>query len=101
MASGYPDEIVLLDNPVKLSHNAAIMSSTIKPQANKHAERKEKLTLTPREAARITGLGVSYTYQLLRSGEMPSIKAGKRFFIPKSALLRWLESAGSRPLSAA
>jgi hypothetical protein len=27
---------------------------------------------------------------------MPAIRVGKRFFIPKAALLKWLEEAGSR-----
>jgi excisionase family DNA binding protein len=51
----------------------------------------QHLTLSPREVARVTGLGVASTYALLRSGEMPSIKAGKKYFVPRSALLRWLE----------
>jgi excisionase family DNA binding protein len=77
------------------------MPSTIKPRANKHAEMRERLTLTPRESVKLTRFGLNYTYELLKSGEMPSIRVGKRFFIPKSALLKWLEAAGSKPLSAA
>jgi excisionase family DNA binding protein len=52
--------------------------------------------LTPREAAKLTGFGLNYTYVLLHSGEMPSIKVGKKFFIPRAALLRWLENCGSK-----
>jgi excisionase family DNA binding protein len=62
----------------------------------KQPKNRDHLTLTPREAAKLTGLGVNYTYALLHSGEMPAIKAGKKFFIPKAALLKWLESAGGR-----
>jgi len=58
-------------------------------------------TLSPRESMKITGIGVTNTYRMLRSGEMPSIKVGKRFFVPKAALLKWLENAGDRPLTAA
>jgi excisionase family DNA binding protein len=61
----------------------------------------ERATLSPRESVRITGIGITHTYNLLRRGEMPAIKVGKRFFIPRSALLKWLQSAGSNPLSAA
>jgi excisionase family DNA binding protein len=65
----------------------------IKRQRNRHAEIKDSLTLTPRESVKLTRFGLNHTYELLRTGEMPSIKLGKRFFIPKSALLKWLESA--------
>jgi excisionase family DNA binding protein len=62
---------------------------------------RESATLTPRESRQITRFGLNYTYALLQSGEMPAIRVGKRFFIPKAALLKWLENAGSRPLNAA
>jgi excisionase family DNA binding protein len=75
----------------------------LKPQRNKHAEThaeiKDRLTLTPRESVNLTRFGLNHTYELLRSGEMPAIRVGKRFFIPKSALLKWLESAGSTRLA--
>ena len=51
------------------------------------------MTLTPRESIKITRFGLTNTYRLLKSGEMPSIRIGKRFYIPKAALLKWLESA--------
>jgi excisionase family DNA binding protein len=57
-------------------------------------------TLTPRQSVEITGLGVSTTYKLLRAGKMPALAIGKRFYIPKGALLRWLES-GVNPLAQA
>jgi excisionase family DNA binding protein len=66
----------------------------IKP--NKDSEKKERLTLTPRESMRLTGFGQNHTYDLLKRGELPSIRVGKRFFIPKSALQRWLESCGEK-----
>jgi excisionase family DNA binding protein len=59
----------------------------------------ESATLTPRESVKITRFGVSQTYRLLRAGKMPSIRVGTRFFIPKNALLRWLDNAGT-PLNA-
>jgi excisionase family DNA binding protein len=62
---------------------------------------KERATLSPRESVGITGIGITHTYDLLRRGEMPAIKVGKRFFIPRSALLKWLENAGSNPVNAA
>jgi excisionase family DNA binding protein len=61
----------------------------------------ESATLTPQESRKITRFGTNHTYDLLRRGEMPSIRLGKRFFIPKAALMKWLESAGDRPVNAA
>jgi excisionase family DNA binding protein len=62
---------------------------------------RDRATMSPRESIEITGFGITHTYDLLRRGVMPSIKVGARFFIPKSALLKWLESAGSMPHNAA
>jgi excisionase family DNA binding protein len=76
------------------------MPSTIKPRPNKYVQVQERLTLTPRESVKLTRFGLNHTYDLLRRGQMPAIKVGKRFFIPKAALLKWLETAGSKPLSA-
>ncbi len=53
-----------------------------------------KATLTPNESTLITGFGIQSTYSMLRRGELPNIKVGKRFFIPRSALLKWLEGCG-------
>jgi excisionase family DNA binding protein len=52
------------------------------------------LTLSPREAAEIAGLGLTRTYRLLRQGIMPSLPDpdGRGFRIPKAALERWLDS---------
>jgi excisionase family DNA binding protein len=71
----------------------------IKP--SKDLAKKDRLTLTPKESMRFTGFGSNHTYAMLKSGEMPSIRVGKKFFIPKAALVKWLENAGNRPLTAA
>jgi excisionase family DNA binding protein len=55
---------------------------------------KDAATLTPKESQKITRFGLNRTYELLRSGEMPSIRVGMRFFIPKTALMKWLENCG-------
>ncbi len=54
-----------------------------------------RATLSPRESTRITGFGISQTYRMLRAKQMPHIVVGKRFYIPKSALLKWLDACGS------
>lgn len=53
-----------------------------------------KTTLTPREVAAECGFGITHTYKLLQEGAMPAIKIGKRFFVPRNALQRWLDSCG-------
>jgi excisionase family DNA binding protein len=57
------------------------------------------VTLSPREAAELCGLGLTRTYRLLRQGIMPSIPdpEGKGYRIPRNALLRWLDSCGQQP----
>jgi len=56
----------------------------------------DRETLTPEESRDITGFGRSITYQMLRDGTLPHIKVGRRFFVPRSALMRWLDTCGIR-----
>jgi excisionase family DNA binding protein len=56
----------------------------------------ESATLTPQESRKITRFGTNHTYKLLNDGILPSIKVGNRFFIPRAALLKWLETAGGK-----
>jgi excisionase family DNA binding protein len=62
------------------------------PRVKKRSEKRA--TLTPRESTEITGFGLAHTYDLLRNGAMPSIKVGKQFYIPLTALLEWLRTCG-------
>lgn len=48
------------------------------------------LTLTIPEAAKRLGLSRNGGYEAARSGEIPSIKIGKRILVPKVALERLL-----------
>jgi excisionase family DNA binding protein len=68
------------------------------PRVKKRSEKRA--TLTPRESTEITGFGLTHTYELLRNGTMPSIKVGKQFYIPHSALLEWLRTCGQPARSA-
>ena len=56
----------------------------------------DRLTLRPKETLAITGFSVGATYQLLESGAMPSIRVGKKYLIPKAALIEWVNSCGRR-----
>jgi excisionase family DNA binding protein len=48
--------------------------------------------LKPEEVGRILDLSRSKTYQLLASGELPSIRAGRSIRVPRAALERWIEA---------
>jgi len=50
----------------------------------------ERTTLTVPEAARLLGLGLSKFSDMVVSGQVPSIKAGRRRLIPKDALDQWV-----------
>ena len=66
------------------------------PLSSRRVEDANRSTLTPKESTKITRFGVAATYQMLRDGTLPSIRVGKRFFIPRAALERWLDSCGGR-----
>ena len=48
------------------------------------------------ELARALGISRHKAYQALRAGEIPSIRLGRRFVLPKSAISEWLKTAGGR-----
>lgn len=47
------------------------------------------------DAARILGLGRNSIYKGAASGEIPVVRVGKRLLVPRVALQRLLESAGT------
>lgn len=51
----------------------------------------EKVTLTVDETAKKLGMGKTITYRAIREGKIPSIRFGKRIFVPVAALDRLLE----------
>ena len=46
------------------------------------------------EAARVLGIGRSAAYEAARTGQIPTIRIGKRLLVPIVALKRLLEDAG-------
>ena len=50
----------------------------------------EKKTLTIPQAARVLGIGLSAAYEAARTGELPTIRIGKRILVPTAALERKL-----------
>jgi excisionase family DNA binding protein len=50
----------------------------------------ERQTVTVEEAARILGIGRSAAYMAVKRGEIPVLRLGRRFVVPKAALERLL-----------
>ncbi|MGA3220088.1 MAG: helix-turn-helix domain-containing protein [Acidimicrobiales bacterium] len=48
------------------------------------------------EAAELLGISRGLAYELARSGQLPSLRLGRRLVVPRAALLSWLERA-ARP----
>ena len=57
----------------------------------------ESATLSVEETAKVVGIGRNSAYEGVRTGEIPSIRIGKRILVPRIALERILENAGSQP----
>ena len=51
-------------------------------------ENQEVLTVSVKEAVRITGLGRSYLYELMKAGDLSYKNVGKRRLIPLTNLRR-------------
>lgn len=56
----------------------------------------ERLTLTVEEAASLLGISRNLAYELVADGRLPSIRLGRRVLVPRQALYRLLDDAGSR-----
>ena len=52
---------------------------------------EDKILMRPRETAEALGIGLSKTYQLLATGELPSIRVGRNIRIPVDALKAWIQ----------
>ena len=57
-------------------------------------QQEERLTLDVSEAARLLGLSRASTYEAVRTGQIPSIRIGRRIIIPRVALFKMLEETG-------
>ena len=54
----------------------------------------QSLSYQPNELAGELGVSRQLIYRGLRDGSIPSIRMGKRFLIPRSAIQEWLRTAG-------
>lgn len=58
----------------------------------------QRVTLTVEEAARLLGISRSLAYELVRDGEIPSLRLRRRIVVPRRAIDAMLR--GERPESA-
>ena len=54
----------------------------------------EKKVLTVIEAAKELGISKGSAYEAARSGQIPTIRIGRRLIVPRAAFERMLEQAG-------
>lgn len=60
-------------------------------------ESPRRATLTVSEAAVVLGVSRSTAYELARTGEIPSLRLGRRVVVPATALRSLLEAGADRP----
>ena len=57
----------------------------------------QRQTLTVEEARRILGIGRNAAYEAVRRGEIPVIRVGRRYLIPRAALELFLAASARKP----
>jgi len=55
-------------------------------------ENNGRLILTVKEVQKLLGLSRGLVYQAIKTGEIPSVRVGKRILIPKASLKRLLDN---------
>ncbi len=58
-----------------------------------------RLTLTVEEAARVLGISRTLAYEAARSGDLPTVRIGRRLLVSKSAIDQLLSNSYSSPQS--
>jgi excisionase family DNA binding protein len=58
---------------------------------------ERRLTLSVEEAAELLGISRGLAYELVRRGELPYIRLGRRIVVPTRALEALLDRASSEP----
>ncbi len=55
----------------------------------------ERVTMTVSEFAKYLGIGLNKAYEIINSGEIPHLKIGRKFKIPKKGIDEWIEKMSS------
>lgn len=50
----------------------------------------EKLVYTVKETANILNIGMNKAYELIEQKQIPVVRVGRKFLVPKQALEKWL-----------
>lgn len=58
----------------------------------------ERLTMTVEEAAHALGIARGTAYEAVRSGELPSLKIGRRLLVPRARLLELVGADNGFPV---
>jgi excisionase family DNA binding protein len=61
------------------------------------APAEDRLTVTVEEAAKKLGISRAFAYEAVNSGDIPTIRIGRRILVPKAALHRLLAGEQPRP----
>ena len=54
----------------------------------------EPLTYSVGETRKLLGISRTLVYQAIRTGQIPSIRIGRRILIPRLSLEQWLDGTG-------
>ncbi len=54
---------------------------------------EEPLLISVPEAARLLGVGTTFGWTMVRRGEMPTVKLGRRVLVPRTAIERLADAA--------
>ncbi len=55
----------------------------------------DRQAYTPEEVAKLLGLHANSVYTMLKSGELPGVRAGRKWLISKRRLYAWLDGGES------
>ena len=72
------------------------MSKINRPEPLPTVEITSDDMLTPPEVARLLRVSSRTVYRLIQAEALPSIRVGKRFFVLRGELNRWVAAGGSR-----
>ena len=75
----------------KSLHRRDSNSSHLESTNDAAGEQQKRLVMSVSEVAKLFGLSRSATYQVVHSGQIPSIRIGSRIFVPRVALSRFLD----------
>jgi excisionase family DNA binding protein len=65
------------------------------PRPRRTAPFETPLLVSVPEAARLLGIGTTFGWAMVRSGDMPTVRLGRRVLVPRAALERLARTHGS------